>query len=81
MDGACRACLALIPKLFASVRATKVRLSTGGKLYEDGDESGILLADIMGLLEAVKLVDAKDVHFLQNDIQRHMRDLDDNDMI
>ncbi|GMH79981.1 hypothetical protein TL16_g08348 [Triparma laevis f. inornata] len=81
LDGACRACLALIPKLFASVRATKVRLSTGGKLYEDGDESGILLADIMGLLEAVKLVDAKDVHFLQNDIQRHMQDLDDNDMI
>ena len=81
LDGACRACLALIPKLVASVRATKVRMATGGKLFEDGDEAGSLLADIMGLLEAVKLVDAKDVHFLQTDIQNAMRDLDDNDMI
>ncbi|GMH92045.1 hypothetical protein TrVE_jg2776 [Triparma verrucosa] len=81
LDGACRACLALIPKLVASVRATKVRMATGGKLFEDGDEAGGLLADIMGLLEAVKLVDAKDVHFLQTDIQNAMRDLDDNDMI
>lgn len=59
----------------------KVRISTGGKLFKDSDECGKLLADITGFLEAVKLVDAKDVFSQQVDLQRQFRDLDDNDEI
>jgi len=81
LDGACRSCLALLPKLAAAVMVVKVRISTGGKLFEDSDECGKLLADITGFLEAVKLVDAKDVFSQQVDLQRQFRDLDDNDEI
>ena len=81
LDGACRSCLALLPKLSAAVKVVKVRISTGGKLFEDGDAAGGLLADIMGFLEAVKLVDGKDVFHQHVELQRQFRDLDDNDDI
>jgi hypothetical protein len=82
LDGACRSCLALLPKLRAEVEATVGRIQGGGKLYVDGGGGGTpgkTLREIMELIGPVKMVDAKDVHHLANKIGRHMKDMDEND--
>lgn len=37
------------------------------------------MGQIVDLIEAVKLVDAKDVHYLSTVVERNMRDMDEND--
>ena len=81
LDGACRSCLALLPKLQAEVNIIVGRIAGGGKLYVDGGNSGKILREIMELLRPVKLVDAKDVHYLANKVMRHMKDMDENDQL
>jgi len=56
------------------------RIASGGKLFVDGESTaGVLLGQIVDLIEAVKLVDAKDVHYLSTVVERNMRDMDEND--
>jgi hypothetical protein len=81
MDGACRSCLSLLPRLEAEVDAVVLRVKTGDKLFEGEDGAGVageVLANIVELLESVKLVAANDVHGLLVGMQQNFRDLDDN---
>lgn len=79
LDGACRSCLALLPKLKVEVEIVLKRIAGGGKLFDGENKGGVLLAEIVDLMEAVKLVDAKDVHFLAATVQKHMTAMDEND--
>lgn len=86
LDGACRACLSLLPSLESEVKIVVERIKSGGKLFDTdgggGEESGgEILANIVELLESVKLVAAKDVHGLLTNMQMEFRDLDENDLL
>jgi len=88
LDGACRSCLSLLPRLAASVAVVVERVKGGGKLWGDlggggagGEGGGEIIASIVELLDCVKLVAANDLHGLQSVMQHNFHDLDDNDMI